>query len=101
MSYSLHTLTNPIERAEPGERPRNLWARFALEFSLLLGGACLALVFLALFSYHPADAAWSTSGASPQTHNLVGRFGAWLADLSYFALGYSVWWCWAQATLGW
>ena len=91
MSYSLHTLTSPAEPAEVSETPRKLWVRFALEFSLLLGGACLALVFLSLVSYHVADPAWSTSGASPRVHNWVGRLGAWLADLAYFSLGYSVW----------
>ncbi|MBU3735701.1 MAG: DNA translocase FtsK [Methylobacterium sp.] len=101
MSYSLHTLTSPAEPAEVSETPRKLWVRFALEFSLLLGGACLALVFLSLASYHVADPAWSTSGASPRVHNWVGRLGAWLADLAYFSLGYSVWWCWAAGLRTW
>ncbi|MBD8051583.1 DNA translocase FtsK [Limnohabitans radicicola] len=101
MSYSLHTLTNPVEPAEVSEQPRNLWVRFALEFSLLLGGACLVLVFLSLVSYHVGDPAWSTSGDSSKVHNWVGRLGAWLADLSYFALGYSAWWCWAAGLRAW
>ena len=101
MSYSLHTLTPPTEPAEVSEKPRNIWVRFALEFSLLLGGAGLVLVFLSLVSYQVSDPAWSTSGASPQVNNWVGRFGAWLADLSYFALGYSAWWCWAAGLRAW
>jgi S-DNA-T family DNA segregation ATPase FtsK/SpoIIIE len=75
--------------------------RFALEFSLVLGAACLALVFLSLISYNVTDAAWSTSGASSQLHNWVGRLGAWLADLAYFSLGYSAWWCWAAGLRAW
>jgi DNA segregation ATPase FtsK/SpoIIIE, S-DNA-T family len=101
MSYSLHTLTNPVEPAEASEKPRNLWVRFALEFSLVLGGACLVLVFLSLISYHVTDAAWSTSGASRSLQNWVGRMGAWLADLAYFTLGYSAWWCWAAGLRAW
>ena len=101
MSYSLHTLTHSAEPAEVSEAPRNFWARFALEFSLVLGAACLVLVFLSLVSYHVADPAWSTSGASPQVHNWVGSVGAWLSDLVYFALGYSAWWCWAAGLRAW
>jgi uracil-DNA glycosylase family 4 len=101
MSYSLHTLTNPLEPAEASEQPPKLWLRFALEFSLLFGGAGLVLVFLSLLSYNVNDAAWSTSGTSPHVHNLVGRLGAWMADLAYFSLGYSVWWCWAAGLRAW
>ena len=101
MSYSLHTLTHPVDAPEVSEEPRNLWVRFALEFSLVLGAACLVLVFLSLISYQVTDAAWSTSGASPQLHNWVGRLGAWLADLAYFSLGYSAWWCWAAGLRAW
>ena len=101
MSYSLHTLTHPSEPAEVSEAPRNFWARFALEFSLVLGAACLVLVFLSLVSYHVGDPAWSTSGASPKVHNWVGRLGAWLSDLAYFSLGYSAWWCWAAGLRVW
>jgi S-DNA-T family DNA segregation ATPase FtsK/SpoIIIE len=33
--------------------------------------------------------------------NWGGRLGAWLADLSYFTLGFSVWWCFAAAVRAW
>ena len=101
MSYSLHTLNGVVDPAAESEAPRSLWVRFALEISLLLGGAVLALVLLALLSHHPGDAAWSTSGAHGATRNWVGRLGAWLSDLAYFAFGYSVWWCWAAGLRGW
>jgi S-DNA-T family DNA segregation ATPase FtsK/SpoIIIE len=65
----------------------------------------LALVFwlLALVSYSAQDAAWSTSGTrgDPLVANWAGRFGAWLADGSYFALGFSVWWCVAAGVRAW
>jgi len=102
MSYSLHTLSGEIEPGMPVPEPRSLWARFALEFSLLLGGGALMLTMLALLSYSPSDAAWSTSGQQASAiHNWVGRLGAWIADLAYFALGYSVWWCWAAGLRAW
>ena len=82
MSYSLHTLTGAIEPELAPQEPRSLWARFALEISLLLGGACLLLVLLALLSYNPGDAAWSTSGVHAPIRNWVGRLGAGMADLA-------------------
>jgi len=73
----------------------------ALEISLLLGGASLLLVLLALLSYNPGDAAWSTSGVHAPIRNWVGRVGAWMADLAYFSLGYSIWWCWLAGLRAW
>ena len=101
MSYSLHTLTGAIEPELAPQEPRSLWARFALEISLLLGGASLLLVLLALLSYNPGDAAWSTSGVHAPIRNWVGRLGAWMADLAYFSLGYSIWWCWLAGSRAW
>ena len=58
---------------------------------------------LALVSYSAQDAAWSTSGAggARPLANWVGRFGAWLADGSYFLFGFSVWWCVAAGVRAW
>jgi len=101
MSYSLHTLNGSAaaDPAPPG--PRSLWVRFALEIGLLIGGACLVLALLAMLSYSPADPAWSTSGSRAVVHNWAGRLGAWLADLAFFALGFSAWWCWAAGLRAW
>ena len=70
---------------------------------MLLGLLALVLWLLALASYNPQDAAWSTSGASvivAQT-NWAGRLGAWIADGSYFIFGFSVWWGVAAAARAW
>ena len=101
MTYSLHTLTNPTARAKEVEEPQTFWARFAQEIGLLVGGALILLCLLALLSYQPTDAAWSTSGSGAGVRNWVGRVGAWLADLAYFGAGYSVWWCLAAAARAW
>ena len=101
MSYSLHTLHGVTDPPGAPEEPRSFWVRFALEISLLLGGTALLLVLLALLSYHPGDAAWSTSGEHARPRNWAGGFGAWLADLAFFALGYSAWWCWAAGLRAW
>ncbi|MFT3719571.1 DNA translocase FtsK [Pseudorhodoferax sp.] len=97
MTYSLNTL-NSAQGAEP---PRSGIARFAREFGLLLALLALSFWFIALISYSPQDAAWSTSGGPGATRNWGGRLGAWVADLSYFALGYSVWWCVAAGARAW
>ena len=75
--------------------------RFANEIALICGFVFLVLWLTALLTYSPQDAAWSTSGAGLPTANKVGRLGAWLADASYFLLGYSVWWCVAVGVRLW
>ena len=97
MTYSLNTL-NSSQGAEP---PRSGIARFAREFGLLLALLLLSFWFIALISYSPQDAAWSTSGGPGATRNWGGRLGAWVGDLSYFGLGYSVWWCVAAGARAW
>jgi len=101
MTYSLHTLINPTARAKEAQAPRTFWARFAQEIALLLGAALLLLWLLALWSYQTSDPAWSTSGSGADVRNWVGRSGAWLADLAYFGLGFSVWWCMAAGLRAW
>ena len=101
MTYSLHTLTHPTARADALEAPPTFWARFAQEIALLIGGAVLLLCLLALLSYQPGDPAWSTSGNGQSVRNWTGRAGALLADLAYFSLGYSAWWCLAAASRAW
>jgi S-DNA-T family DNA segregation ATPase FtsK/SpoIIIE len=75
--------------------------RFANELALITGFALLALWLLALLSFSVGDAAWSTSGSGEPLHNQVGRLGAWVADISYFSFGFSVWWCFAVAVRSW
>jgi len=100
MTYSLNTLN-----ASPGDKtaPRSAGARFGHEFALVAGLLALVFWLLALLSYAPQDAAWSTSGAGaqPMVRNWAGRLGAWVADGSYFALGFSVWWCVAAGVRAW
>ncbi|WP_300553352.1 DNA translocase FtsK [Limnohabitans sp. Rim8] len=93
MTYSLHTLINPTARSREPDAPASFWSRFAQEIGLLLGGVLLVLALLSLLTYHPGDAAWSTSGQGEGLRNWVGRAGAWLSDLAFFGLGFSAWWC--------
>ncbi len=101
MTYSLHTLTHSPSSTEEDAEPRNFWARFAQEISLLLGAGLLLLCFLSLLSYQMQDPAWSTSGAGGVTRNWMGRTGAWFADIAFFVFGYSAWWCFAAGLRVW
>ncbi|WP_180131823.1 DNA translocase FtsK [Rhodoferax sp. BLA1] len=99
MTYSLNTLNS--SRNEAPKASRSVLGRFAQELWLLIGLVLLVLWLLALLSYSPLDPAWSTSGNGEPLHNYAGHVGAWLADGSYFLLGYSVWWCVAAALRAW
>ncbi|TWO72320.1 DNA translocase FtsK [Caenimonas sedimenti] len=96
MTYSLNTLTDPTPSAA-----RSGAARFAHETILLLAAVAWVFWLLALLSYSPLDPAFSTSGDGAAVRNFGGRLGAWVADGSYFLLGYSVWWCLAAGLRAW
>jgi S-DNA-T family DNA segregation ATPase FtsK/SpoIIIE len=98
MTYSLHTLTGADAAAGT---PRAGLARFAHETALVLGAVALVFWLLAMASHSAADAAFSTSGTGGPIHNWGGRLGAWLADASYFLLGYTAWWCFAAGVRAW
>ena len=101
MTYLLDTMNSRNPQA--GDAPGGV-KRFAHE--LVLIGGLIGLVFwlAALLSYSQPDAAWSTSGgldAVGMVRNWGGRLGAWLADTSYFLLGFSVWWLLAAGARVW
>ena len=99
MSYSLDTLISP---ARPAAGPRQTgFGRFAVEMFLLGGALALCFWLLSILSYSTLDAAWSTSGSGVALHNRGGRLGAWVADVSYYLFGFSVWWLCAAAIRVW
>ncbi|MDF2464564.1 MAG: ftsK [Ramlibacter sp.] len=98
MTYSLNTLT---DTRAASSSPRAGVGRFAQEIALVLGLVSLVFWVLALASYSAQDPAFSTSGSGVVVRNWGGRLGAWLADASYFMLGFSVWWCFAAAVRAW
>jgi DNA segregation ATPase FtsK/SpoIIIE, S-DNA-T family len=97
MTYSLNTLNSSKVSASI---PSGL-VRYASEISLVVGFGLLALWLITLLSYSMQDAAWSTSGSGLPVRNLVGRVGAWVADISYCLAGFSIWWCVAVAVRVW
>ena len=105
MTYSLDTFnTQPNQTASlPGG-----FRRFAHELALVAGLLGLMFWLLALLSHSAQDSAWSTSGsaqavgaAQAVVRNWGGRLGAYLADASYFLLGFSVWWLLAAGVSVW
>jgi S-DNA-T family DNA segregation ATPase FtsK/SpoIIIE len=107
MTYSLHTLQSSASSGE-AQPVRARAMRFAHEITLIAGFVALSFWLLAMLSFTPSDAAWSTSGTGGDVKNWGGRIGAWLADASYFLAGYSVWWClaaglrvWLSSLAGW
>jgi S-DNA-T family DNA segregation ATPase FtsK/SpoIIIE len=100
MTYSLNTLTRD-GTGVASVASQTLLSRFAQEILLLLGAGLLLFVTVALWSYHPQDPAWSTSGSGEAVRNGVGRWGAWVADLAYFLMGFSAWWCVAAGLRVW
>jgi DNA segregation ATPase FtsK/SpoIIIE, S-DNA-T family len=98
MTYSLNTLNDT--RGKPALQRPGL-GRFAHEIALVAFGVALVFWLLALVSYSSQDPAFSTSGNGGAIHNWAGRLGAWLADASYFMLGFSAWWCFAAGVRAW
>jgi S-DNA-T family DNA segregation ATPase FtsK/SpoIIIE len=99
MTFSLDTLT--MNGNGNSAKSRLGQSRFATELVLVTGLLLLVLWLIALLSYTPLDAAWSTSGNGAAVQNRAGRIGAWLADASFYLLGFSVWWCVAAALKAW
>ena len=101
MTYSLHTLQSGASATRHGGAAPSAFVRFASEIALVVGFVALVLWLIALLTYSPHDVAWSTSGAGGAVVNRAGRLGAWVADVSYFVFGYSVWWCVAASLRQW
>jgi DNA segregation ATPase FtsK/SpoIIIE, S-DNA-T family len=97
MTYSLNTLNGQAERPAFA----SVLGRFGQEIGLILGGLLWAFWVLALLTYSPHDAAWSTSGDGGAVRNWGGQLGAYWADASYFTLGLSVWWLLAVGARAW
>ena len=85
--------------AAPADAPRR--SRLGGEVLLFVSLVALCYWLLALASHSMFDAAWSTSGDGGPVRNKGGLFGAWLADASFYLLGFSVWWCFAAALRAW
>ncbi|MCY7306525.1 MAG: DNA translocase FtsK 4TM domain-containing protein [Rhodoferax sp.] len=99
MTYSLDSL-NSAARQYSDPRYSGV-GRFTSEVWLVVACVLFAFWLLAMVGYSPLDAAWSTSGDGSALRNRLGRLGALTADASYFAFGFSVWWCFVAGLRAW
>jgi DNA segregation ATPase FtsK/SpoIIIE, S-DNA-T family len=58
------------------------------EAGLLLLGTIALVLLVALVSYDASDPGFSFTGSGDAVHNLIGRFGAWFADVLFFLFGW-------------
>jgi len=73
-------------RVAGGTQAANV-ARGLRESALWIFGALALILFVALASYDRADPAFSSTGQPGPVTNLIGPFGAWLADLFFVLFG--------------
>ena len=99
--YLLRTGKTP--EPKPAERSLlvRVLRRFSQELVLLFSLMALAVWLLTLFSHHPADPAWSTTGSRDLPSNWLGQTGALISDISLFFLGRSVWMLFLALALAW
>jgi DNA segregation ATPase FtsK/SpoIIIE, S-DNA-T family len=62
-------------------------ARGLRESAIIAVGVVALVLFVALATYSPEDAAFSVTGNPSVVRNRIGPIGAWLADLLFFLFG--------------
>jgi DNA segregation ATPase FtsK/SpoIIIE, S-DNA-T family len=93
MTFPLGSLRGEGAESAPRQRSSHAATPGWREQVLLLAGAVVwLLAVLALATHNAADPGFSTSGSGAPIQNRVGSAGAWLSDLAFFLVGYSVWW---------
>ena len=105
MTYPLGSLRGTASGSSAAAQTRSSLprpvSRWRLQLAITLGGTLLVLWMLAMFSHHPGDAAFSTSGDGRPLRNQAGVIGAWLSDLSFVLCGLSAWWLLLFGLRGW
>ncbi len=66
-----------------------------------LTGVVIGCAAIAAASYRTSDPAWSTTGTVTAAKNWLGPLGAWFSDITYFAIGASLWWALLFALVWW
>jgi S-DNA-T family DNA segregation ATPase FtsK/SpoIIIE len=93
MTFPLGSLRGDGAEQMPSRDSSAAFAPSWREQVLLLAGAVVwLLAVLALATHNAADPGFSTSGGGGPIQNRVGSAGAWLSDVAFFLVGYSVWW---------
>lgn len=75
---------------KPGHDPEvsNLMQRLLREGTLIIYSLLALFLLIALVSYSPSDPGFTTTGTGETVANAVGVYGAWLADIFWYLLGY-------------
>ena len=66
----------------------NLMQRLVREGTLIAYSLLALFLLIALISYSPSDPGFTTTGDGDDVANAVGVYGAWLADIFWYLLGY-------------
>ncbi len=66
----------------------NTMQRLVREGTLIAYSLLALFLLIALLSYSPADPGFTTTGSGEEVANAVGVYGAWLADIFWYLLGY-------------
>jgi S-DNA-T family DNA segregation ATPase FtsK/SpoIIIE len=66
----------------------NLMQRLVREGTLIVYSLLALFLLIALVSYSPKDPGFTTTGTGEDVVNAVGVYGAWLADIFWYLLGY-------------
>ena len=66
----------------------NLMQRLVREGTLIVYSLLALFLLIALVSYSPTDPGFTTTGTGEDVVNAVGIYGAWLADIFWYLLGY-------------
>ena len=66
----------------------NLMQRLIREGTLIAYSLLALFLLIALVSYSPTDPGFTTTGTGEEVVNAVGVYGAWLADIFWYLLGY-------------
>jgi DNA segregation ATPase FtsK/SpoIIIE, S-DNA-T family len=104
MSYplgSLQTDVGGLGGPAAGTRRESPLVSVRRQLLLVSGLVGCLLLLLALLSYNPGDAAFSTSGNGQDLRNKAGAVGAWLADGLYVLFGWSALWLLPVSVRAW
>ena len=73
-----------------GQDPQvsNVMQRLVREGTLIAYSLLAIFLLIALLSYSPTDPGFTTTGTGEEVVNAVGVYGAWIADIFWYLLGY-------------
>ncbi|MCP5340332.1 MAG: DNA translocase FtsK 4TM domain-containing protein [Sinobacteraceae bacterium] len=83
----LNTLAETAVHGKSPARISQAVARGLREGAVILTGVVALMLLTALLSYDPEDPGFSFTGGGSQVSNLIGRAGAWFADVLFFLFG--------------